>query len=337
MASKTNSQLLLDNSIAAALSAIEIYNKPDFKYRNEIFVILMSNAWELLLKAKILADNTDNLHSIYVILDKTTGTFKTNRNGTPLTIELLGALKALSVDDVIQDNITSLIEIRDTATHFVNRQPIDYLVYSLGVACLKNYHKLVNDWFKRNLLEYSFYILPIGFVQHFHSFSLLDFDKEPDNIQRMLKNIDANQGKESTNGFHFNCEIEINLVSAKKITSNTDLTVGLDPTSKHIMTVEKKVRITEQYPLSYKELYDKANQKLPPKMVSTYLNKFLSVHKIKNNKDYSEYNFRTLLQETEYNKTGNVSKNTPSIYNHNCLNYVIAELPKFVAGLQKTP
>ena len=45
---------LLDKSLAAALAAIEIYNKPDFKYREESFVILVVNAWELLLKAKIL-------------------------------------------------------------------------------------------------------------------------------------------------------------------------------------------------------------------------------------------------------------------------------------------
>lgn len=40
----------IDKSVGAALSAIEIYNKPDFKYREETFAILMINAWELLLK-----------------------------------------------------------------------------------------------------------------------------------------------------------------------------------------------------------------------------------------------------------------------------------------------
>jgi hypothetical protein len=36
------------------LSAIEIYNKPDFKYREETFSILAINPWELLLKARLL-------------------------------------------------------------------------------------------------------------------------------------------------------------------------------------------------------------------------------------------------------------------------------------------
>lgn len=57
---------VLEKSVAAAVSAIEIYNKPDFKYRSETFSILMTNAWELLLKAKLLKDNKNDLRSIQV-------------------------------------------------------------------------------------------------------------------------------------------------------------------------------------------------------------------------------------------------------------------------------
>jgi len=63
---------LIDNSLSAALSSIEIYNKPDFKYREEIFTILLINAWELLLKAKILKDANDDITSLYVPLSTTT-------------------------------------------------------------------------------------------------------------------------------------------------------------------------------------------------------------------------------------------------------------------------
>ena len=48
---------LFDKSISVILSAIEIYNKPDFKYREESFAILIVNGWELLLKSKILKEN----------------------------------------------------------------------------------------------------------------------------------------------------------------------------------------------------------------------------------------------------------------------------------------
>jgi len=36
----------------AILAAIELYNKPDFRYREEAFAVLSLNAWELLLKAE---------------------------------------------------------------------------------------------------------------------------------------------------------------------------------------------------------------------------------------------------------------------------------------------
>jgi hypothetical protein len=59
MAMSKVSEKLINSSIQAALSAIEIYNKPDFKYREQAFAILILNAWELLLKAKILSESTD--------------------------------------------------------------------------------------------------------------------------------------------------------------------------------------------------------------------------------------------------------------------------------------
>jgi len=43
------------------LAAIEIYNKPQIEYRDECFVILLMNAWELFLKA-ILSKNKQMSH-----------------------------------------------------------------------------------------------------------------------------------------------------------------------------------------------------------------------------------------------------------------------------------
>ncbi|MCH3717810.1 DUF3644 domain-containing protein [Campylobacter lari] len=63
---KSKYNVILEKSIQAALSAIELYNKPNFTYREESFCILMTNAWELLLKAKILKDNNNKLNSLYI-------------------------------------------------------------------------------------------------------------------------------------------------------------------------------------------------------------------------------------------------------------------------------
>jgi hypothetical protein len=54
MARLSRSARLLQSAEAALISSIEIYNKPAFAYREETFSILALNAWELMLKSKLL-------------------------------------------------------------------------------------------------------------------------------------------------------------------------------------------------------------------------------------------------------------------------------------------
>ncbi|MBV6426183.1 MAG: hypothetical protein KIPDCIKN_00694 [Haliscomenobacter sp.] len=321
------SEKLVDNSISAALSAIEIYNKPDFRYRNEIFTILIINAWELLLKAKILLDKGDDINSIYVF--DSHGNPKTNRNNTPLTIEIVGATNELDIDHTLKDNLLTLIEIRDTAIHFINNNPVDYLIYSLGVASLKNYQKLINDWFGKSLLEYHFYILPMGFAHHFQTFTLLELEKEPEIIQNLLANISANQEKKSENGFHFSCDIEINLRSAKKITDDTDMVVAVNPDSPDAITIVKTQKLTDRYPLSNDELWQKVRSALPQLKQNDFY-RFVREFKIKDNKQFSDYNFRYRRLEEDYINTGKVATGTPSLFNEDCVRFIISEIPKFI-------
>jgi hypothetical protein len=57
---------LRDNSKSAMIASIEIYNKPNFQYRDETFIILFLNSWELLFKAII----SKNKKSIYYKKEK---------------------------------------------------------------------------------------------------------------------------------------------------------------------------------------------------------------------------------------------------------------------------
>jgi hypothetical protein len=82
---------LVDKAVDAAISAIEVYNKPAFRYREETFAVLMLNAWELLLKARILKENNNKLRSIEVWQRRATKSGppskkffpKRNRSATP--------------------------------------------------------------------------------------------------------------------------------------------------------------------------------------------------------------------------------------------------------------
>lgn len=103
---KSRSRLMLEKSVAAMLSAIEIYNKPDFKYREETFAVLCINSWELLLKAKVLNLAGNKPAALYVMEYKTLKNGqrskikhrKSNRAGNPLSVGLLECYRIITED-----------------------------------------------------------------------------------------------------------------------------------------------------------------------------------------------------------------------------------------------
>jgi hypothetical protein len=103
MSRLSRSTRLLQNSEAALISAIEIYNKPTFAYREETFTILALNAWELLVKAKLLSVNNNDQRCLYVYFSpKTKGgslskkrQVKRNRSNNIMTMGLEACIVAL--------------------------------------------------------------------------------------------------------------------------------------------------------------------------------------------------------------------------------------------------
>lgn len=92
---------LLDKSINSMLSAIEIYNKPNFSYREEAFAILAVNAGELVLKAYLLKKCSYKISVLYVmepVLKKNGEKSirkkpRLNRANNPMTIGLFEVIK----------------------------------------------------------------------------------------------------------------------------------------------------------------------------------------------------------------------------------------------------
>lgn len=169
---------LLDKSIASMLSAIEVYNKPNFQYREETFAILAVNAWELLLKAIVLRQNKYNLRSLYVLkpyINKkgsksaTKKIIDKNRSGNPKTISILETLSILQNKKYLSQNlcgnIEALIELRDNSIHFANMNDISRQVQELGFACIKNYLTLIKEkCIEIDISNYNFYLMPLAYV-----------------------------------------------------------------------------------------------------------------------------------------------------------------------------
>jgi len=109
---RSRSHELLSKSVSAMLSAIEAYNKPDHKYREETFSILALNAWELLLKSKLLYEKGNKLSNLYIYESKKLRDgsqshrkyIKRNRSGNPLVIGIKKAINVWLEDLNIHEN-----------------------------------------------------------------------------------------------------------------------------------------------------------------------------------------------------------------------------------------
>ncbi len=148
---------LLSNSIAAMSAAIEIYNKPGLRYREECFVILLVNAWELLAKAHL---SKSRLRIYYP-----------KKKGQPYrTLSVTDALQRAkpifpaSIDHTSTSrNLDLLIEYRDSAIHFYNKRGFGALVYALSQTAIANYRDVVQEVFHRDLThELTLSLLPLG-------------------------------------------------------------------------------------------------------------------------------------------------------------------------------
>ena len=129
---------LLNKSEEAFLMAIEIYNKPTINYRLEGFTFFICNAWELLLKAKILNDG----NSIY-FFDK-----------PDRTISLSNCIKNIFTNDKdpVRKNLEIMLGLRNTATHFIIKE-MDSVYLPFMQANVLNYSQKLFTFFNRDITE----------------------------------------------------------------------------------------------------------------------------------------------------------------------------------------
>lgn len=148
---------LLGNSKSAILGAVEIYNKPHFAYRDECFVILLLNAWELLLKALV----SKNRKSIFRPKERKKP-YETLSWGEALTTAQ--AFFPPKVQPLpVRRNLDLLSTYRNNAVHFYNAAGFGTLVYALAQTSIVNFRDLLEESFGVSLAdEINWQLLPLG-------------------------------------------------------------------------------------------------------------------------------------------------------------------------------
>lgn len=271
---RSRAEQFLYKSVSAMIAAIEVYNKPDCKYREETFSILALNAWELLFKSKILASKKNKLRELYEYqkIKRKDGTsskknyIKRNRAGNPMTISIGKAMSKIEneglgkIDPAIKANLDALIEIRDNSIHLINiSSDLSKAVQEIGTATLQNFVCVIKEWFNYDLSQYSFYLMPLAFFRDHDTVSVIDLTVEQKNIAKYLTSLFRKQDSfSSEKGYAVTLELNVKLKRSALPTA-ARLVLGNNPDA--IPVTLSKENIRDLYPWDYKLLTERLSER----------------------------------------------------------------------------
>lgn len=255
---------LMDKAVSAITAAVEIYNKPGFQYRDETFSLLALNAWELLLKARLVQISGGKQRAILVYEKRKTKTgawsskeyLKRGRSNNPLTIGIRIAAGRLDthalskLPDAVKNNLEVLIEVRDCAAHYFSSSlAMRRQLLEVGVASVRNFVWLARKWFSRDLSEDLQILLPIGFVAG--GGTVVVASEEEKRLLKCIAELAAASKVSETNDLHFQTSIEIQLKKAGSAEAPA-VKITSDPSATPVVLVEEN--LAALFPWTYDEL-----------------------------------------------------------------------------------
>lgn len=246
---------LVDKSIEAFILGIEIYNKPTIEYRIEGFSFFVCNAWELMLKAKLLKEGS----SIYY------------PDSPYRTLGLSDVIKKVYTDkrQPLRINLENIVDLRNTSTHFIT----------------DDYESVYAPFFQANVLNF------IEQTQRFHgrdvtkrisqSFLTLSIsqneltDEEiigkysPEMANKLIskkENLHDLQKNHSSNDLFIPIKHEFIITKDK---DSADFSVAVNKNSDaSVQVVKELINPNKKYKLSFKNVIKAINKQIKTKKIS---------------------------------------------------------------------
>ncbi len=283
---------LLEKAKESFLLSIELYDKPTIKYRIESFAILFTNAWELLLKAKLYEGNQGKKSSIF-------RPKQPKRKRESITID--ECLRKIFPDEnnATRKNIEYISELRNESTHLIisDFNPYYSRAFQSGVI---NFINKTQEWFNLGSTDY----LPVGFLtlitgEQFpdmekirHKYSKEDFGYLVEWVQKFedLQKL-GDEGAISVR----------HTVAIVKDPKNADYVVRIDNSGNTALSIIKtQQNIDLAYPYSTKEFVVKVNELIKGSgFITDYI--FYSYAYVRNIKQTNnEYHFKSRLGTHQY-------------------------------------
>lgn len=252
---KRLSRLLLDKSQDAFILGLETYNRPTVRYRVEAFCFMFCNAWELLLKARIL-EETKKESSLY---------YKKKRNQPRRSLSLRDCLKQNWPDEKhpIRRNVEDIAETRDAAVHFIVPE-LEKVYVGLLQSGVLNYVSTLDDWFGLSILDRCTPAL-LSLVADVDS-------AEPAKIKKkygadVLRFFEAEQSRldqaeEEISDTQYRIPIDYRLVLTKS-PADADISLTSGKGDKHSLVVQVPKDLRKTHPHLQKDVIPAVNDRLP--------------------------------------------------------------------------
>lgn len=250
---------LTGNAKAAMLAAIEIYNKPQIPYRDEIVVILLVNAWELLAKAVI----SKSRKSIY---------YKKRRGEPHRTLTIDDAMRRAAssprwpdkVDkEAVLANVRLLSTYRDNSVHFYNEEGFSALLYSLAQTAIINFRDTLSSISGSDIAdEITWAILPLGADPPVDPIELLrrkgptSRGRATDEFISALREEELELTRGGGDSGRLLTIYKVSLQSVKKI-EHADLVAGIDPENENLSIIAKSVDPNKSHPWRQKDVLER--------------------------------------------------------------------------------
>lgn len=262
---------LVDNSLAAMLAAVEMYNKPQMAYRDEVTVILIVNAWELACKATLRQKN----RSIF---------YPKKRGERYRSIGLDDALGRVTANRLwpseidgpaVAANVKALAEYRDRAIHLYNARGLGAVIYPFLQQNVLNYRDLMLAKFKKDLADsMTWQLVPLGATAPADAVQFMKVDRSATMVAEVQEFIDElrhlmDDVEVAGNDMARVATIyDINMQSVKKMTS-ADLIVAVSTTADGRIVV-RKTDPNQTHPFNMTELLARVNEKRTGRIITTY-------------------------------------------------------------------
>ena len=230
----------------ALLAAVEIYNKPRVEYREQTVAFLIVNAWEVLLKARIVQQSGGKVQSIYQRKRNSTR-FKFSDDGDVLTINLKGALNRSTLPDDVKNNIKGLNKVRNKATHLGVLLPeLKLLILEYSTASVQNFVKMYTGSFQESIE--APYLLPLGFVGD----ATTALTVYPTKQRELLNELSGLANLQSSTDEGYSVVMRVNVELIRGISGGGSIGLTNDPNAPRVSISDDEA--LETFPTSYNEL-----------------------------------------------------------------------------------